>query len=225
MNTYDSRRPNLVATEQLLRQAGVTAPATRLLVARLAAASVAGLPSELTGESAATAAFHAGRDVTDPPRRASMIKTALAKVLTVKAAAILAALSAGGVALAATTGVLPNPLGENPATTPSHPVTTPHAGGNGGQGGPGGSDATPDPSLPGLCTAFLAGAGSEHGKALENPAFTVLITAAGGVDGVEAYCATLQHSGGPADHPTGAPASHPGSTEHPNGKPSKSPEN
>jgi hypothetical protein len=218
MNTHDSRRPGLAAPEHLLHQAGVPAPAARLLAARLAAATTVGLPSELTGEFAATAAFRSGSDVAYIPRRASMIKTALAKVLTVKAVAILAALSAGGVALAATTGVLPNPLRETPVT-PTHPATTPHAGGNGG--GQGGSDATPSPSLEGLCTAFLAGAGSEHGKALDNPAFTVLITAAGGRDGVEAYCATLQH--GAADHPTGAPASHPGNTDHPTGPPSAKP--
>jgi hypothetical protein len=132
-----------------------------------------------------------------------MIKSVLvAKLLTLKAAAVaVVAVSAGGVALAASTGVLPNPLApENP-----------------GQSAPGpdhsnGSNATPSPSMVGLCTAYLAGAGADHGQALENPAFTALVTAAGGADGVDAFCEELgvtapgsDRGEGPTDHPSGKP--------------------
>jgi len=92
------------------------------------------------------------------------------------------------------------------------------------------SQGTPTPSLVGLCHAWLAGAGAEHGKARSNPAFTVLITAAGGSDAVDAYCTTLlgaspSPSGEDSDEPAPphpdrpshpGPTSHPGNTLHPN---------
>jgi hypothetical protein len=136
-------------------------------------------------------------------------------LLTLKAAAVaVVAVSAGGVALAASTDVLPNPFDNPGHSTP-------------GQGHTDGPDATPSPSLIGLCTAYLAGAGTDHGKALDSPAFTALIEAAGGKDKVEAYCAgrgvtapgSTHITAGPGDHPTGEP-SHPGPTAHPTGEPS-----
>jgi hypothetical protein len=157
-----------------------------------------------------------------------MIKTTLAKVLTLKAAAVLAGVSVGGVALAASTGAMPNPLDHNPfgASTSARPTDKPSA-------RPAGADASPSPSLVGLCHAYLAGAGDNHGKALENPAFTVLITTAGGKDKVDVYCAALlsgpsgdaansdqagsHRTGAPTAHPTGAPTAHP--TAHPTGAP------
>ena len=42
----------------------------------------------------------------------------------------------------------------------------------------------------GLCRAYLSGNKAVHGQALQSPAFGALVTAAGGVDGVEAFCAT-----------------------------------
>ena len=130
-----------------------------------------------------------------------MMKATVAKLLTLKAAAILAAVSAGGIALAASTGVLPNPLSQDPPA-PAHSTQSP---GNPGQG-------TPSPSLQGLCTAYLAGAGSDHGKALESPAFLALITAAGDAQSVDSLCADVVASpsdNGLADHPTGPPTPHP----------------
>ena len=145
-----------------------------------------------------------------------MIKTTVAKLVTVKVAVILAAASAGGVALAATTGVLPNPLSEDPPASHSTPDTEPPGTQHPGQG-------TPSPSLDGLCTAFLAGAGAERGRALENPAFTALVTAAGSKDDVESYCSTrVSTSTIPStDHPTGPPTARPGNTPppHPTGAP------
>ena len=146
-----------------------------------------------------------------------MIKSAVvAKLLTLKAAAVaVAAVSAGGVALAASTGVLPNPLNQTPEN-PGHSVNAPAD-----------SNGTPSPSLVGLCTAYLAGAGEDHGKALENPAFGALITAAGGTENVDSYCDDLgvtapgadRGSGGPTDHPSGKP-SDVGPSQLPTGPPS-----
>ena len=118
-----------------------------------------------------------------------MIETALAKLLTLKVAAatVVAVAATGGVALAASNGALPNPLRSN---TPSagesaHPTARPSRSAGGEH-----DAATPSPSLIGLCKAYTAGAGVNPGKALENPAFGALITAAGGRDKVDGYCVT-----------------------------------
>lgn len=136
-----------------------------------------------------------------------MIKTAMAKVLTLKAAAVLTAVSAGGVAVAASTGAIPNPLDDRTAPAHSTPADNPGKG-------------SPSPNMRGLCTAFLAGAGSEHGKALESPAFTALITTAGGKDKVEGYCTALLATpagNGATNHPTGAPVTRPTHAPAPHG--------
>jgi hypothetical protein len=210
------------------------------LVDLLALAAAPAGRDELAGESAALAAFRAARLApANRPRRQSMIKTTLAKALTLKAAAVLAATAAGGVALAASTGALPNPLSETTQHAPSaagHVSGRPSVAGS-HRGGPDGSDASPSPSLVGLCHAYLAGAGSDHGKALENPAFSVLITTAGGKDKVDAFCTALLASAGPSkdakDHPTGASTPHPtgapesrgndGQLNHPTGAPASRP--
>ncbi|MGH3745712.1 MAG: hypothetical protein ACRDTP_12700, partial [Mycobacteriales bacterium] len=140
----------------------------------------------------------------------------------------------GGLALAATTGALPDQSGH------PHPAVTPSSMGNHGAGGAGsknnhpaiGADsssatasasATPSPSLVGLCRAFQAGATSNPGEAVNNPAFTALVTAAGGVEGLDAYCTALV--GAPGTHPTGAPSTHPAArpSTHPSGPPSTHP--
>jgi hypothetical protein len=144
-----------------------------------------------------------------------MLKTALLKLLTLKAGAIaVLAVGAGGVAVAASTGVLPNPLSP-------HSQSTDPAGSNQGndQTGPLHSNATPSPSLVGLCKAFQAGAGADHGKALDSPAFRALVSAAGGKDQVDAFCQGVLASAPPSHHPT--PSGQPGSeaTTHPTGHP------
>jgi hypothetical protein len=220
MNAYEPRPLSAENAERLLGGHPVTAHHAQRLAQRLAAAAAPGFPGELAGEDAATNAFRAavGTNPALSPGRRTMTKSAVvAKLLTLKAAAVaVAAVSAGGVALAVSTNVLPNPFTNNPGHStpaPSH--------GNG-------PDATPSPSLIGLCTAYLAGAGSDHGKALESPAFTALITAAGGKDQVDAYCAdrgvtapgSTHSTSEPSEHPTGQLSSHPGPTEHPTGEPS-----
>jgi hypothetical protein len=156
------------------------------------------------------------------------MRTALLKLLTVKAAVVGAVVvGTGGVALAASTGALPNPLHSHPV--PAASADESHPGGR-----PAASDhpnADPSPSLVGLCHAYTAGAGSEHGKALDSPAFQALLTAAGGKANVDGFCTNLLASaaahpdGAPSDHPDGKtsdlPTGHP--TEHPTGRPSEHP--
>lgn len=176
-----------------------------------------------------------------------MLKTTLAKLLTVKiAAAAVGIVAAGGVAVAAVSGALPGQGGggeehgksaeasaseaaqagkangaehrDDNATSKGDEEKSSHA------GSPSGS---PSPSLEGLCNAFTAGEKTEHGKALANPAFSALIMAAGGPEKVPAFCTDLlagkkQEPG----HPTGKP-SEPGNgngnapTDKGNGQPDK----
>jgi hypothetical protein len=154
-----------------------------------------------------------------------MIKTTLLKLLTVKAATIAAVVvGTGGVALAASTGALPNPLNNHPA--PAASASKSHPGAPDASARPGNAD--PSPSLVGLCHAYAAGAGSDHGKALESPAFQALLTAAGSKDNVDAFCTGVLASAKPdqpTEHPTGQPTEHPTGqpTEHPTGRPSDHP--
>ncbi|NBH07733.1 hypothetical protein [Amycolatopsis sp. SID8362] len=130
-----------------------------------------------------------------------MIKTMLAKLLTAKlavAAAAAAAVTVGGVAAVAATGNFPGSTDEHATSTPATATasgkpsvsTTEAAEASHGEGKSTGAEpsGSPSPSLVGLCHAYTAGDKAEHGKALENPAFTVLITTAGGKDNVDVYC-------------------------------------
>ncbi|NJP35513.1 hypothetical protein [Micromonospora thermarum] len=121
-----------------------------------------------------------------------MLETVLAKLLTLKVAGAtaVAAVATGGVALAATNGVLPNPLTDNAKVQPS-PDATGKPSKQAGKSAEGKNAASPSPSLVGLCHAFRAGAGDNPGKALENPAFSALITAAGTKEEVAAFCDDL----------------------------------
>jgi len=201
MSMNRSRRLDRRTAEEILD--GAPGGRDHALNALLAAAAGAASEAELRGEHAAVAAFRAARLAPAPrARRRLMIKIALAKLLTAKfavAAAATAAVTAGGVAAVAATGNLPGSPDSHSASTSatiaasarSSVSTTEapessHGDAKSNGAGPSGS---PSPSLVGLCHAYTAGAGSEHGKALESPAFTVLITTAGGKDKVDAYCA------------------------------------
>ena len=148
-----------------------------------------------------------------------MLKTALAKLATAKAAFAVIAVSGGGVALAAGSGHLPgtgssdtHPTGrpdisasasheDTHSAHPAAPATTSARKATAPQG-------SPSPNLRGLCTAFNAGVGDNPGKALDNPAFTALINAAGGKDAVSGYCVKLlgPTKNNSADNPNGTRA-------------------
>lgn len=163
-----------------------------------------------------------------------MIKMAIAKLVPVKIAivAATATAAAGGVALAANAGVLPNQgkphapqsshspqSGEQPGKPSAHPT------------GKGNSPTAPPAALQGLCTAY-ANVVDNPGKALENPAFGRLVEAAGGKANVAAFCAALptkgpQGNGQPTDKPGGKPSDHPTNkpTDNPGGQPTDKPGN
>ena len=165
-----------------------------------------------------------------------MLKTTLAKLLTVKAAAVAAA-SIGGIALAAGTGVLPVELPDTPASpptvrqAPARPTELPAPAADQDNAG-----GTPSPSTVGMCLAYAAEVGNNPGKALESPAFTALVTAAGGTDKVDGFCQTQTAAAEHAGAANGVPAppaanehasnatSHPQApTSHPTGPPTAPP--
>ncbi|MBP2329171.1 hypothetical protein JOF56_009556 [Kibdelosporangium banguiense] len=259
MSAHRSRRIDRHTAEHLLRGGSVQTQAggSGALSDLLAAAAAPARESELAGEQAVLAAFRAARLASVPQlrRRSMLIKTALAKLLTLKVAATaVTAVATGGITVAAATGNLPTQHGDSSTAPPmstvsstTGPVTptpsidpgqTPDTadkntnGKNAADNNSGdknaGNSGSPSPSLVGLCQAYTAGAGAEQGKALDNPAFTVLITTAGGKDKVSVYCTDLlgnQPGQSSAAHPTGQPTTHPTGPgqAHPTGKPSDTP--
>ncbi len=233
MSTHRPSRLDRATAEALLRDD----PGARHHAGRLgdvlAASAAPGHPGELAGYPAALAAYHAaGTDPVLPQRRTSVIRTWLTKVLTVKATALLAVTAAGGMALAATTGTLPNPLNHSTTTStshsPDHPTPSTHHTDSPGADG----SAHPSPNLIGLCHAYTAGTATTNGKALDNPAFTALVTAAGGKNNIDTFCKNTLASATPdASHPSNNPTTHPGNgpsdhpdpSDHPGGKPSEHP--
>lgn len=210
---------------QLLDQSGNAS--AHSLSQLVAAATAPASHSELAGEHTAVTLFRAARLSAAAPiprtRRRSMIKSAVAKLVAGKflAAGAVAAAATGGVALAAVTGNFPNPRPAIPSNTSapasagssshSSPVSSVTSATRPSRGNPTtsrpsatASSSTPKPSLTGLCLAYQAGVTSNPGSALQNPAFTALVTAAGGQSNVSPYCVTL--IGAPASHPAGAPA-------------------
>lgn len=188
---------------------------------------------EIRGEATAVSAFREARlNPAYRPRRKAM---SAGKLLAIKVAVAAVALSGGGGVVLAATGHLAAQSPGHAAPSASSSAGTnasAAAAGTNASAAKGGShsSATPSPSLQGLCHAYDAGAGSNPGKALENPAFTALITAAGGKDKVSSYCTTLlasspsgnsgnsaAHSGNSASHSTGKPTAAP--TSHPTGDP------
>lgn len=226
-NRHHRLTPNVA--KQLIRDGSASGPAGQradrdALATLLAAAAAPAHDRELAGEAEAVLAFR--RTLLGPahqPRRPSMSAT---KLLAAKAVLAAIGLSGGGVALAAATGHLPSNLTGTPAAARSAASETAMPSAN---GKPSGHPASsPSPSLRGLCQAYTASVASSPGKALDNPAFSALITVAGGKDKVTAYCASVQATSPgnkPTSHPGGKPSSLPtqANTTHPTGMPTTVP--
>ncbi|GAA1770234.1 hypothetical protein [Luedemannella helvata] len=228
MGTERLRPPFDAAAAESLLDGGRDGPPE--LVELLARASAPARPTELAGEAAALAAFRAAQPAT--PGRGAARRRVITRLLTVKAATI-AAFAVGGVAIAAGTGVLPTPGGDRPsgpgpgvATSGAATGTRPAAGAPRTTAAlttaqpPASHAATAAASLAGLCQAYTTVAGKNPEKALENRSFAALVTAAGGADRVDDFCARLTTAAATAPspkvkssparptpaHPTGAPA-------------------
>jgi hypothetical protein len=184
------------------------------VAALLAAASAPPDAEELAGQAAIVAVFAAAarsrpvgvRLLT--PRRSQV----LTKLLTAKAAAaVLGMLVTGGVAAAAT-GNLPAPaqqaahalLGGAGVPAPAEATATTRA-------HPAGPDAA-GPSALGLCRAWSAGQGGQHGSKLDAPAFAALAKAAGGSDQIAGFCAQVTASTPGGARQSAPPGSPPAST-------------
>ena len=164
------------------------------LASLLAAATAPATPEELAGEQAALAVFRAVMPSHPPtlvPRRAPMAS----KRLTVKAAAaaLVAVLSIGGVAAAAS-GLLAGQAGRVADRAPSTPAASAAA------QGPGKAAVTDlDNATQGLCQAWQVGKSADNSSRADAPAFQTLAAAAGGSDNIAGYCADVT-AGSAGDH-------------------------
>lgn len=231
MSSHRARRVDRRAAEQLL--AGARSADAEPLTSILRTAAAPAHPKELDGEPAALAAFRAAAALDPAPehRRPSKLRSALTRLLTVKAVLALALVGSTGVVLAARGGAVPVPWSDKPAEPPavtrSHaPVTTTTRPSDTGRPGDQGNAPAPSelPGLAGLCQAYLAQVNQSPGKATDNPAFTALVTAAGGAENVPEFCADLaaeQPRGRPSDLPT--PTSPGNSDDQPGSRPATPP--
>ena len=153
------------------------------------------------------------------------------KLFTIRAAAaaLVAVLSIGGVAVAAT-GLLPGQARDGAGQAPS---TTAGAAGHGlgkaaatdldavvaagcaeahGRGSAAGPDASAA-ARAGLCRAWQAGEGADNGRRTDSVAFQALAAAAGGANNIAGYCAAVpagsagHHGQGQGPPPSGSPPS------------------
>jgi hypothetical protein len=181
-------------------------PGYRGLAGLLAVATAPATPEELAGEQRTMATFAAAMRSTPlplVPRRTAVPR----KVLTIKAAAaaLVAVLSLGGVAAAAG-GLLPgqaSPVADQALATTGADAAAQglgkaaaadlggaaDAGSADGQGRASavGPDAT-GAAWTGLCRAWQADQGANHGQKADSVAFQALAAAAGGADNIAAYC-------------------------------------
>lgn len=207
MSSQEGRSPmDRKTAEELLRGDRAGHPLTELLAAAKAPATA----GELSGEADALAAFRAAAQSPDvvPRRRRSM----LAKLLTLKVAAAAFACTAtvGGVALAASTGALPNPIGsERPSHSPSHSASRSPSASHAPRPS---FSARPVPSgsaLPDLCREWAGKDRDHRAKALDDAHFGELVKRAGKKDRnrVEQFCGLREPapSGKPSARPSGRP--------------------
>jgi hypothetical protein len=221
MSNHEESRPvDRETAERLLRGDLAIGAGNHRLDGLLAAAAAPAFSRELAGEEAAVAAFEAAQLASpQSPRRISMLKSTLAKLLTVKvAAACIAVGGAGGVALAASTGNLPGPLHKPAAhesADPSH-SPAPHP-----SGSPSARPSFPAPpaDLLKLCAKYEAHPGDKRKDDLEKPEFDKLVKGAGRKDRdrVDHFCGDLRRVKPSGTPPSGFPSGFP--TDSPSGKP------
>jgi len=189
MSAHRPRRIGRGAAERMLRGGPVNAGAgADPLADLLAAVAAPARDGELDGEEAAVAAFREAllAHVTQPQRR-PMIKMLLARLLTVKVAAIAAGATViSGAAVAASTGTLPGVGGGgsaavSPTVTASAEVTGPSV-------GLPSAEASVAASVLALCHTYTAAVASGASVALDSPSMGALVTAAGGGDKVGPFC-------------------------------------
>jgi hypothetical protein len=196
-------------------------------------------PHEMAGLDHALAAFASSSDVVLTPTEENprMLTSVAGRLLALKILAVVAGTAAaGGVAYAAANG---NPTtsnghaavagassgapdgsaassgssstdsGDKSSSSADEPSATESASGSGSASSSKSKSGAPSPSLVGLCNAWLAHP-RDIAKVSTNPAFSVLINAAGGADAVNGYCTTVLTTAGHPLH-----SSHPTHPAHP----------
>jgi hypothetical protein len=207
-----------MSTDELRRATRqASAAGRRRLGALLRAAAVPARPGELAGEETALQAFRTATLVPLPP---APKRTGLARMLTLKVGALcVAALGVGGVAVAASAGVLPVPpllhsgISDKETTQPvPAPVANP----------PGRANRPAAPSLVSRCQDYLARDTAQREEAL-NGQMRDLLAAAGKLK-VDDYCTSLVRGGPSAGGPpSGAPSTPDGHATNGGGLRSNSP--
>ncbi|MCA2212323.1 hypothetical protein [Jidongwangia harbinensis] len=196
-----------------------TGPEHDGLTALLAAAGAPPSPGELAGERAAAARLSAAyRDAGSVRTRSDVRRTRIlpARAVTVKVAAVLAVLAAGGTAVAAETGNLPaaaqhrahrmfSGLGVPPPENRTTPVDPGRPAGSAPTSTPAprpSPTAPADRDVPALCRQWQA-ARDDPGRRMPAEARRALSVAAGGTAKVPAFCAA--RLAGPSAGPSASP--------------------
>ncbi|MEE4495547.1 hypothetical protein [Streptomyces sp. BE230] len=163
-----------------------------------------------------------------PVRRRFTTRVSLRAALGVA----LGGVTLGGVALAAGTGVFPDPLAPAETPGPRPGVHAPRTPGSTGPAGPGRTTSSPAPTpsdratshgpasgnRAALCHAWAKGNGKRQGAA-----FRRLAKAAGGEDAVDSYCAALSGADDADPSTPGKPSRTPATGSSKDGPPSASP--
>jgi hypothetical protein len=233
MRTERSRRFGHREIERLL--AGVPGADRTSLRTLLNLAAGPPTPAEAAGLREAVQGFREAYRVPAPAsastRSGRGVVAQATRALAVKGAAALGVLLLGGVAFAASTGMLPDsvqrrahdlvaPLGISLPHPPVAPGTRPLAHGQ--------TAAASTPAAAGLCRAWQVETEANHGTASDTPARRALALLAGGPEHIDTFCAqvlgatpipgsspgTGPTAGGGSSHGSGTPG-HPSPTPHP----------
>jgi hypothetical protein len=235
----DEDRINRIAAEQMLGTTWVGWGVGSDPLAELLAAHAAAVREDQRVEAVRGAHRSPGRAT----RKRSTVTVAIARLATAKAAVTLIAVG-GGAALAAGTGHMPglgslgnDHGGRQPAEATAGASESPPVGDLTSTGGSTSAwpsmstqpSATPPANVRNLCIAIDT-VRADRANALDDPAYTVLITTAGGKDKVAAYCAAVlgaepgsssAHPREPSsDQPPSTPPSSPADTPTPTSPPS-----
>jgi hypothetical protein len=216
VSTVSDIRPGWDADPDEMTDDDLTALRDPRLARLLSAAAAPATAAELRGQSAVLAAFRASR----PSRRR---RGWIARLLSVKViAATAAALTAGGLAVAAGNGTLPIPGWSDAPSTPGQTTARPSVLASIPPGQPGSANVSGSPvvaaQVKAACTGFLAMDPKQRARQLEAGKFDELVTAAGGADRVERYCLALVGPPKPTNHqpdPTKTRPAPPSQPSHP----------
>jgi hypothetical protein len=191
-----------VTAERLLRGDTVDDRVAASIARLLEAAAAPATADEMRRADAVLAAY-----AVRPRKRQGW----LTRLVGVKlAAAVVAATAASGFAVAAGTGILPNPLHPRPAEPSPRPAASPAVS---HRPSPIPSTSSAEPNIAGLCAAYEATAAGQRERKLATAGFAPLVAAAGGAEKVKNYCSPLAAPSTPRITPshnaTGKPSAHP----------------